>query len=287
MNAEFGSLFKMKSYANYKLGVVGYLPRLGVGNVDAFLTNLDNFPTKYPLHLFSHDHTERPGVIKIAANVEDAVNPDAEGKKNIVHVYNMVFYTGVSIAASIGLTHFIFVEYDCRFGRKNWDAILFREFFRKNPHAACGGTPVMFNPCSYNRETAERYERYVADNKKKLMPMATAANGKFGERQLPSLFPIAALAIYNVAWLMDIFPEIAKHQTAQLAHTSKLHDLEVGQRLWKQLELKSFDNVTWLNSEYSGYKDVLSTEDYRREMLESKKVVAVHQIKSDWIGPKP
>jgi hypothetical protein len=277
----------MKSYANYKLGVVSYLPRREVGNVDAFLANLDNYPTKYPLHLFSHEYSKRPGVIGIPANIEDAVNPDSDGKKNLVHIYNMAFYTGVSIAASMGLTHFIFIEYDCRFGRKNWDAILFREFFLKNPNAACGGTPVMFNPCSYNLETARGYEQYVASNEKKLMPMATAASGKFGERQLPSLFPIAALAIYNVAWLLDIFPEISKHKTVQLAHTSKLHDLEVGQRLWKQLEHKVFENVTWLNSEYSGYKDILSTEDSRREMLESKKVVAVHQIKSDWIGPEP
>lgn len=271
--------------SEFKPAVVGYLPRKGVGHTEAFLQNLANFPTKHPLYLYSHEYKDRPGVIPLPVAVEDSVQKDGDVNANFVRLYNRIFYTAIAIAASHGITHFLFIEHDCRFGVEGWDEVLFQEFMRKNPDAACGGTPVIFNPTGYSREMAEGFEKYIKATRKRPMPMHIAAAGAFGERQETCLFPLAALAIYNVKWLMETFPEVAAGKTYDLAHSTKLHDQEIGRRLFRQFGVGVYQQVVWLGMEYSGYKDVLSDEDYRRTMLESGQVVAVHQIKSDWLGP--
>lgn len=264
---------------------IGYLPKRSVGHTASFLSNLDTFPAINPVHLYTYDWTEREGVIKLPAPVEQSVQPGKDGKPNPVHLFNRIFYTSLSMAASMGLTHYMFIEHDCRFGVDGWDQILFDEFLRKNEDAVCGGTPVIFNPSSYSREVAVRFEKYLAGTRKRSMPMHIQAAGAFGERQEPCLFPLAALAIYQVKWMLEAFPEIRQGKTFELSHSTKLHDQEVGRRLWRHFGPGIFDQVTWLGKEYSGYKDILSDEDHRRTLLESGQVVAVHQIKSDWKGP--
>lgn len=268
-----------------RFGIIGYLPRKGIGHTESFLKNLETFPPKNPIQLYSYDWKDLPGVIPLPVPVESCVKKGADQNANMISLFNRIFYTSIAIAASLGLTHYLFIEHDCRFGVEGWDEILFDEFMRKNEDAACGGTPVIFNPASYNRETALGFEKYLKSTRKRPMPMQIAAAGQLGERQEPCLFPIAALAIYNVAWMLKSFPEIAEKKSFDLSHSTKLHDQEVGKRLWREFGVGVYEQVVWISQEYSGYRDTLSDEDYRRNMLESGEVVAVHQIKSDWIGP--
>jgi hypothetical protein len=57
--------------------------------------------------------------------------------------------------------------------------------------------------------------------------------------------------------------------------------MEIGGRLWKVFAEDTFDFLGHLDTIYSGYGDILTTEEERMNLLRSGKVVAVHQIKSD------
>lgn len=270
-----------------RLGCVGYLPRKGVGHTESFLTNLANFPTKHPLYLYSHEYKDRPGVIALPANAEDVVPAGADGRKSIIAINNAVFFTGVAIAGSMGLTHMLYVEIDCRFGAKHWDEVLFNEFLSKNRNAVCAGTPVIFNPASYNRKFAALFEKYLRDYQNRPIPMSMTGSGHLGAHFNPCLFPNGALAIYSVEWLLKTFPEIAQHKTVALANSSRMWDMIIGEKLFAEFKEGVFEQVVCLEKMYSGYMDVMTSPEERKQMLDNKTIVAVHQVKDNWIGPAP
>jgi hypothetical protein len=266
-----------------KLGIIGYCPPKRIYPTDSFIKNMRDFPTKNELVLFS-DEYEGDGIIKLNGSVEVA-----KVATNKMSVNNLIFFIGLRIAASKGFNHILLVENDCRVNKAGWDEDIFNEFFRKNPNAICGGSVCIFNPCSFNQKAAQKFEKFLIDcHKEKPVPLSITGSSNLGEQRDSCVFPNGALAIYNMEWLLKAFPEITKgpSEYIELARKAVTWDFEIGKRLWNEYKENAYDQVVHLGCIYSGYMNVMTTEDERKQLLESGRIVAVHQIKSDWT-PEP
>ena len=270
-----------------RFGIICYVPPPHIGHPLAFSQNLRNFPPLHPLVIYSdHDYSkEWPGCIKIAASPEIA-----RVDTNKMSCNNLVFFVGMRIAASRGFTHIMLLEPDCRVNAEHWDDIVWQEFQFKNPNAIAGGSMVVFNPCSYNRQSSEQYEKFLMDSKpSRIVPISITGSGNLAEKRDSCVFPNGAFAIYRMDWLLKTYPQITgkPQEYIALAKTERTWDYSIGIRLWNEFHESVYDKVVSLGKVYSGYGQIMSTEDERKQWLIDGKVVGVHQIKSDWIGPEP
>lgn len=269
--------------AEYKLGIICYVPpRRVYPAVDSFLKNMKDFTPKHPLFMFSDEQYD--GVIKIAASPEIA-----KVETNKMACNNLIFFIAIRIMASKGFTHVLLLENDCRVMCDGWDDVIWSEFQRKNSGATAGGSIVIFNPCSYGRRAAERYHQFLMEtNATRPMPLSMTGSSNLAERRDCCVFPNGAFAIYRMDWLLKTFPEIIgkPEQYIELSKTCKTWDYEIAVRLWNEFKEGVYDRVVQIDSIYSGYGNVMSTEDERKELLTSGKVIGVHQIKSDWTPEK-
>lgn len=264
-----------------KFGVVGYIPPARFGNTPLWRQNLSDCPPKHPLHLYSWEFRDQPGVIPLKGNPDKAWTG-----KNHMAVNNAVFYTGVIIAWKHGLTHMLYIEEDCRFGQAGWDDIMLAELLEKDPEAYMAGCPVVFNPSSWDGSSAVAFERFIERTKPRPYPIPVAGNSRLAEKQQACVFVNGALAIYSVDWLLQIFPELKTGNISNLVQNAQTWDYEIGLRLWKQCGEKSYDKIVALTSCYSGYGNLITSEQQRKDWLQSGKIVAVHQIKSGWTPEK-
>jgi len=274
---------------NFKLGLLCCVGKKNYGHTESFFSNLKNFPTKHELIVYSEHNwsNQWPGIYKLNASVEVA-----KTEKNRMACHNLVFLAGLRIAAMKKFTHIMVLEIDCRMNVAGWDDIVWREFLSKNPNSISGGTLVVFNPHSYNRQAAENFETLLADSKaNRLLPIPVfgtpaAAPGQIRES---NVFPVGAFSIHRMDWLLKTFPEAlgTPEQYIGLAQNIKVWDYEIGTRLWAEFKENTYDHVVNLESIYSGYGNVICSEEERKQWLEEKMVVGIHQIKSDWAGPKP
>lgn len=262
-----------------KFASICYIPPQSVGYPDAFLANLKNFPPVFPCLLFSYAYKNTPGVIPLRS--ETFVPPNAKP----MALKNLIFFTALRIARQQGITHLLYLETDCRVGCQRWDEIIWTEFCHRNEDAICGGTPVIFNPCSWSKKAALRFERYLAETEAvRQFPIAIAGNQSLGVKHEPTIFTNGALSIYQMDWLLEEFGHHLEH-TVQLACNTHTADYEIGRRLWTEFKEDAYDQVTCLGKVFSTYGDVLSTEADRKALLTDGTIVAVHQIKSSWEGP--
>jgi hypothetical protein len=248
------------------------------------MQNMRDFPTENPLVLFS-DEYEGANVIKLGGSVEIAKVPT-----NRMAVNNLVFLLAIRIAATKGFTHILLVENDCRVNKAGWDKIIFDEFFRKNPDAICGGSLAIFNPCSYNHEASHAFEKFMFDAyPTRPVPLSITGSSNLAEHRDSCVFPNGALAVYQMEWLMKKFPEITQdtEHYVKVAQQIKTWDYEIGSRLWDEFKQDTYKKVVHFDCIYSGYGNVMTSEDQRKELLNSERVVAIHQIKSDWIPVCP
>jgi len=268
-----------------KLGILCYVAPPNLANADSFFANMRKCPAKNRLLLYSdHDYSkEWPGIFKLNGTVEVA-----KTDKNKMAVNNLVFFTGLRLAANYQFTHVMIVEHDCRVSTPAWDETIWQEFLSKNPDAIMGGTMVFFNPCSFSRQAAERYELMVVETKpKRLMPFSTCGTSDLARKYNSCIFPNGAFAIYRMDWLLKTFPEIigTPEQYISLAMNLKTWDYAIGVRLWNEFKEDTYEKVVNLESVYSGYGNIMCSEEERRQWLEEGKIVGVHQIKSTWAGP--
>ncbi len=271
-----------------KLGIIVYLPPPHIGHPLAFLQNLKNFPPANGVIVYSdHDYSkEWPGAVRLGGSPEVAKTP-----KNAMGVNNLVFYVGLRIAIQQqGWTHVMILEPDCRVNTAGFDEILFQDFLAKNRYAIAGGSVAIFNPCSYNRTAAERFERFVCETRgTRPVPLSITGSSNLAEHRDSCVFPNGAFAIYRLDWLMKKYPAITgnANEYITLAQTKVTWDYQVGIDIWNEFKEQSYDKVVSFDKIYSGYKDVMSSEDERKQWLTSGKIIGVHQIKSDWTGPEP
>ncbi len=265
-----------------KIGIVGYIPPPQIGHPDAFLLNINAFKHHHEMLLCS-DHAwpgtqliPSPEVVKKAA----PQNPWA--------VAALAFLHCLRLGIRAGYDYIIVLEPDVRVGCDCWDEIMVDEAF-KNGEFAAAGTIIAFNPFNGGRPQAEKFIEYIArhngkDNWRKPIAVRVPRIPTYGSKGMKddtgsAIFPNCALGIYHVETLKQIF---GKNEVVSLAAKSSAWDLEIGKGLWRLFGDKVFDKVRNLNSVYSSYGDVITTEQERIQMLESGQVVGIHQVKSNW-----
>lgn len=202
---------------------------------------------------------------------------DAEGKPNKWGINNLTYFTALRIAIRNGYTHILYLEADCRVGRKEWDNVVFEEYFSQPQSLICGGTLVTYNPSCAGPEGFHRWNKLMEKNTRRNFPISCFGFKGAADSSGSSVFPNGALGIYDLAWMQKLF-ELS--DSGRLAAQCFAWDFEIGDRIWKLMGPKAYDCVAHLESIYSSYGDVLSSEHERLEMVRSGKVVACHQVKS-------
>lgn len=261
--------------------LISYVPPPNVTGAEQFLANVRRFKTKHPLILFS-EHNYGPDVTEIGASPEFIRGAKySNGAENKWALNNLVFLTGLRVIGD-KFTHFLYLEADCRVNGDYWDGIVFDELSLRNPDALAAGTFATYNVNNRNIAFSRAWHTWMAENGKAQFPITAYGGNGASEAHEPAVFPNGALAIYDVAWIRK---EFGSDGTVQKAANITAFDYEVGRRLVRQFGADVFRKVLHLNSVYSSYGDVQTSEGERQELLTSKAVVAVHQIKSVWAGP--
>lgn len=269
-----------------KLAVLAYLPPKAWGCSATFAKNLEKFPTKYDLLTYSESE-DWPSAIRLRGNPEVVKGArmipsprSAHGSQNPFAVNNLVFFTGLNVAIKNGYTHAIYLESDCRVGRAHWDEVLFDEFFTIGRPLVCGGTLAVYNPCNYSPKATRRWEALVARNYRRNVPVATYGWLPASQKHPSMVFPNGAFSVLDLAWMARLYD---LSDTMKLAVNSQPWDFETGLRIWEKFEEDAFEVCGFMNSIYSGYADILTTPDERKDMITSGKVVGAHQIKDNWM----
>lgn len=255
-----------------KFCTITYLPPAVKFPTADFKANLQKHKTRYPLICFSDSAQDIPDLIQIP-------NPEPKGGGSYKpwFVNNRIFLTAVSIALKNGYTHFCYLEADCRVGRDYWDEVLWNEFCDYPMPIVTGGSMVAYNPCNADRAAAIRWLELLKNNTSpSKLPIAhygwKAANLGTGA----CVFCNGALGVYSVSEMARLF-DLTKTTTE--AAKSNPWDQEIGFRMWERYGRDVYYLVGHLVSIFSGYGNVLSTEEERLHWLEQGRFVAVHQVK--------
>lgn len=204
--------------------------------------------------------------------------------ENRAAINNLIFFTAIRELRNRDFTHFCYLESDCRVKNHGeaWDTRLFNEFFNNPKHLLMAGSVVAFNPYNHNLETALRFERFLEETKaygrKNVIPVygwLSAASG-----QGCNIFLNGAGAVYSVAGLRLLFPELDENNDIGLAASTWAYDFAIGQRLWDKFQGDVYQVLGYLPSLFSSYGNVLSDEESRLRMLNDG-MAMVHQIKSN------
>jgi len=259
-----------------KLASLAYVPPPSVGCGQTFYDNLRQHKTTEPLILYS-DHNW-PEAIRIGNPEVARQYRDDKGQPNKFAVNNLIFLTGLRLASKLGLSHIIYLESDCRVGRDHWDGVMFQEYFNFGFPAIAAGTLACYNPSNHSREANLRWAELVSRNWKRNVPVATYGWLAADKRSPTCVFPNGALSVLNVAWMATLFN---LDNTAAACSKIAPWDMQMGLEIWQRFGVDSFTVCGYLESIYSGYGEILTTEEERLKMLAIGKVVAVHQVKSN------
>lgn len=261
-----------------KLAVLGYVPPPTVGHPAAFIANVRKFKCRTDLLLYS-DH-DWPGTLRLKGSPEALKGARfPNGEPNKFAIPNACFFTGLRIARAHGYTHVIMLEEDSRVGRDDWDQVMWEEYFSIGRPLIAAGTLACYNPFNFSIEAAARWRELLRRNLKKNFPIVTYGWLGAGVKGPSCIFPNGALAIYDMVWMAKLFD---LDRTMDISRIETAWDMAVGFKVWEVFNESSYDVVGFMDSIFSGYKDLVTDEAMRRDMLTSGKVVAVHQIKSDW-----
>ncbi len=250
----------------------------------AILENLKRFPAKHNLIVFSeHDHGW-PGQILLGAGpdfIKSASFPN--GQPNPWALNNLVFLTALRIAIANEVSHLLYLEADCRVGRKDWDECMFDEYFSLGFPCIAAGSICAYNPCNWSREAAQRWEHLVTTRNRqpdgtvrKNVPVATYGWVPAANKHPTCVFPNGALSVLDVWWMAKLF---SLDNTAKTAAEITAWDQALGMEVWRRFEVKSYDVLGFLETIYSGYGEVLTTERERMNWLREGRYVAIHQCK--------
>lgn len=301
---------------SHSLAIVGYVPPSTISPKiccpGAFVENIRQFRTAYPLILFSDGNWA--DTIRIP-NPELAVNKEAKlknGQTNTFALNNLIFFTALRIAHHRGFTHMIYLEADCRVGCHDWDAVLFDSHFKSPEPVVCSGSVVIFNPCNAGREAMNRWMDFITKtNTRRNYPCPTYGFGGQSLNVGSAVFVNGALGVYDLRWINSFFPEALQgpstpilseavpvsdsdswsqrlgrggvtqgQGSVQAAEQTFAWDFAIGFELWKRFGVHAYDNVGHNPKVFSSFGDVISSEAERMEMLRNGEVVATHQIKS-------
>lgn len=270
-----------------KLCSMAYLPPPAFTGATAFHENVRRFKTTYPLVLLSeHDWPELAIKLKLSPET-----PFAQAKPHKFVINNVLFFTALKIARDQGFSHLLYLESDCRVGCDNWDGKMFDEYFNIGRPLICGGTCACYNSANWNPKAHQRWERLIVDNATKWqqkpyaecvknVPIASYGWKAAADKSPACVFPNGALAIYSISWMHELFD--LTQSAVVLASNPGPFDMLNGVKIWERFEEDAYEVVGHLASCYSGYGDLVTTPEGRKQMLTSGKVCAVHQIKDNW-----
>jgi hypothetical protein len=261
-----------------KLASLAYVPPPSFGCASVFHSNLRKFTTRYDLITYS-DHPWPDSIrIKNPEGIEKMMKDNVRRDGfNRWAVNNAIFMTGMRIAISEGCTHVIYLESDCRVGCDDWDATVFEEYFQLGRACIGAGTLACYNPCNYSRKAALAWEKLVSNNTARNMPVATYGWKGASDRHPSCVFPNGALSVLDVGWMSGLFN---LERTIVCATENTAWDMALGQKVWDMFKEDSFEVMGMLNSVFSSYGDILTTEEERLTWLRDGRYVAVHQVKS-------
>ena len=267
-----------------KLCSAAYLPRPDWQCAKAFVENLAKFPAVHDLLTFS-EHPW-PGAIPLRRNPEELRNSRLrDGQVNPFAINNALWLTAVQIAISKGYTHMLYLEADCRVAVPGWDDIIFDEFFSVGRPLIAGGTLIVYNPCAAGEKARLRWEELVGRNHSKNFPTPTYGWMGAANPGPSCVFPNGALAVYDLGWvdrLMGISLAAAEGRIGDVAATGTAFDKRFGEVIWDMWKEESYDVLASLTKAFSGYGEVVTTADQRKEMLRTGRYIAIHQIKDQW-----
>lgn len=260
-----------------KLASFAYVPPSAWGCAKTFWENLHQFKTAWPLVLFS-DAPWGPEVVPLKTSPEvlkHAIFDD--GKVNPYAINNALWLTALRIAREKGITHMLYLEADCRVGCEHWDGKVFDEFFNIGRPLVAGGNLAVYNPANYSQEAARRWADLVSNNTRKNVPIPTYGWLPAATKAPSCVLVNGALGIYDVAWMQRFFD---LNDTIEIARKNTAFDMILGQLVWDRFQEDSYEALGHLNSVFSGYGDILTSEEERLQWLREGRYSAVHQIKS-------
>ena len=187
------------------------------------------------------------------------------------------FIKAIEIAKELEFDYFFYYEWDCMVGADYWYDILWDECLSWQEEPIMMGTPVLKYPITQNSNllTGSSDYRYHYSKECKLDMLV--------ERCSPAaLYTNGALSFYNTRIVESLYKKelsIDSFKRSLRASAPAPWDLDIGTRVLEVYKDESFNKVGWLPSVYSGCGDVYYNKKQRKQMIESKLKVAIHQYK--------
>lgn len=272
-----------------KLGSILYLPppadaQSKYGDPQACLENLNRFIAKYPIVYFS-DHgwpDAKEGYRIKTSPTEIRKRPTA--KDNRFATANHIFCLALFLAMRDQYTHLIYLEADIRVGCDKWDDAIFQEHFelekKSKVRLDTSGTLVAYNVFNWSLEFGRRYTALAKKCASRQVPLATYGSAGQDMKAQPAVFPNGALSVLNIEAMRELF-EGVNLTDLDIAAKMRPFDYEIGVRMFEKYGDRFLDHTAMLNCIYSGYGNVLTTEEQRLGWLTDETFVAVHQVKSN------
>lgn len=254
--------------------LIGYVPPPHFPGASAFLSNIRKFKTDNELILFS-DHPY-DGMIHLKAS------PEVARSQKGWAVSNIIWLTALKILRERPIERFLYLEADCRVKGDYWDRRIFEEVKQADPLVA--GTLVCHSMSNKNLAWTKLWHDFMARNAGGTFPIHCYGNGGATEAREPIVFANGALGVYHLQGMLEAFQEgLLPGKMLSWSVNNTAWDVAVGQSFYRTQGESVFHGIFMhLQSIYSGFGNVQTTEAERAEFLSSGRVAAVHQIKSNW-----
>lgn len=248
--------------------VIVYVPPPHVPGAAAFIKNIQDFPPYYPLYLLS-DYAW-PKAIPV---------PDPTKEANSKHknkLATIIFFSALDCAKAHGITHFLYLEADCRVKGDDWDKKLFDQYF--NEKMVIAGALAMTGVSQAGLQAEAKFRELVIwHNDGKTWPVCEQApDGQLGS----VLFVNGAPAIYETQLVDEL---VTKEGRSNAIQNWKAYDYDIGRLACNKWGLvEAFDKILMLPGILSTEGDRLLPFDSKIGELSNGNAYAVHSIKTNW-----
>lgn len=260
---------------------IAYMPVNVPGiHSEAFKRNISAYKTQNPVIFFS-DSEGFDHKIDSPLSLKES--------KNKVAIHNYLFLSALKIAIHNKLDRFIYLESDCRVSCDLWDDWIFDEV-DNNSRMIVAGTPAIWHQSAMDKFMKAMVRDYCYEYTNRVgLPIAhfypKRATSILARRENACSFIMGAGAVYDVASVKNLF-EGFEQAIGRYAITIPAFDQWIGMKIHSTLRGAGISGeilsrMPFITSMFSGYKNRLSTEHERIEMVRNKRFALVHQIKSD------
>jgi hypothetical protein len=246
----------------------------------AILENLRRFPPAHDLVVFSEYPHDWPGLIrlKVSPDVVKKVDGTANfGGRQDFRPSNVVFLTGLQLVRDLGYDFVIVLEADCRVGRAGWDTVMFEEFFNLGRPCIAAGSLAFYNPANFSGKALKKWQAVVAKNTARNFPCPTYGWVGAAQQHPSCVFPNGALSILDMDWMKRFFT--LENAVAEAVNMGPW-DMVIGTKVWDQFAEDAYEVTGQLQTIFSSYGDIITTEESRMAWLRRGEIVGVHQVKS-------